>query len=130
MALSKKQLEELERAIAKRREVLEAEIHQDAERSREDVLSALAGPVVDRKDEALAHELSDLDSAEISRDLQELRELEAAQVRMREGKYGPCEDCGRDIGLERLRAQPTARRCFDCQRVYERTFAHPGEPKL
>jgi len=130
MALSKKQLEELERTIAKRREILEAEIHQDAERSREDVFSALAGPVTDTADEAVADELSDLDNAELSRDLQELRELEAAQGRIREGKYGLCEDCGRDIGAERLRAQPAARRCFECQRVHERTFTHPGEPKL
>jgi RNA polymerase-binding protein DksA len=129
MALSKKQLDELEQAIARRREVLEAEIHQDVQRSGEDVFSALAGPVTDRKDEALADELSALDDAELSRDLQELRELEAAQGRIRDGSYGVCEDCGRDIGLERLRAQPGARRCFDCQRVHERTFTHPGEPK-
>jgi RNA polymerase-binding transcription factor DksA len=129
MALSKKLLDELERAIAKRSEVLEAEIHQDAQRSREDVFSALAGPVTDRKDEALADELSALDDAELSRDLQESRELAAAQGRIREGKYGICEDCGQDIGFERLRAQPAARRCFDCQRVHEKTFPRSGTAK-
>jgi len=130
MALSKTQLDELERAIVSRCEILEAEIHQDVERSREDVFSTLAGPVTDTGDESVADEMSDLDSAELSRDLQELRELQAAQTRIREGKYGLCEDCGRDIGIERLRAQPAARRCFDCQRVHERTFVHPPQSNL
>ncbi len=130
MALSKTQLDELERAIASRREILEAEIHQDVERSREDVFSTLAGPVTDTGDEAVADELSDIDSTELSRDLQELRELQAAQTRIAEGKYGVCEDCGKDIGIERLRAQPAARRCYDCQRVHEKTFPTPGTPKL
>src|SRR5512139_1769191 len=128
--LPRKELDELERTIAKRREVLENEVHGDAARSREDVFSSLAGPVADRGDEAQADLISDLDSAELSRDLEELRELEAAQARLRSGKFGVCEDCGRDIGIERLRAQPAARRCFDCQRVHEKTFAHPGESKL
>ena len=130
MPLSREELSELERTIASRREILEAEIHQDVERSREDVFSTLAGPVTDTGDEAVADELSDLDSAELSRDLQELRELQAAQTRIAEGKYGVCEDCGRDIGIERLRAQPAARRCFDCQRVHERTFVHPTQSNL
>lgn len=130
MALNREQLNELERAIVKRREILEAEIHDDVERSREDVFSTLAGPVTDTGDEAVADELSDLDSAELSRDLQELRDLQAAQTRIAEGKYGLCVDCGKDIGLERLRAQLTALRCFDCQRVHERTFAHPTQSNL
>lgn len=128
--LSRKDLDELEKAIARRREALETEVHGDAARSREDVFSTLAGPVADKGDEAQADLISDLDSAELSRDLEELRELDAAQTRLRSGKFGVCEDCGQDIALERLRAQPAARRCFDCQRVHEKIFAHPGEPKL
>jgi RNA polymerase-binding protein DksA len=128
--LSRNELAEFEKKIAKRREALEREVHGDAERSRDDVFSSLAGPVADRGDEAQADLLSDTDSAELSRDLDELRELEAAQARLRAGKFGVCEDCGQDIGIERLRAQPAARRCFDCQRVHEKTFAHPGESKL
>ena len=128
--LARKDLDELEKAIARRREALEAEVRGDAARSREDVFSTLAGPVADKGDEAQADLISDLDSAELSRDLEELRELEAAQARLRAGKFGVCEDCGQDISVERLRAQPVARRCFDCQRVHEKTFAHPGESKL
>ena len=128
--LPQKELDELEKAIARRREALEKEVHGDAARSREDVFSTLAGPVADKGDEAQADLIADLDSAELSRDLDELRELDAAQARLRSGKFGVCEDCGQDIAVERLRAQPAARRCFDCQRVHEKAFAHTGEPKL
>lgn len=31
------------------------------------------------------------------------------------GEYGICEDCGREIGIARLKARPVARRCIDCK---------------
>lgn len=130
MALSKKQLEQLTHAIMKRREALLAELRRDADRTREEVYGALAGPVPDTADQAVADLLSDLGNAELSRDLQELRELEAAQARLADGTFGRCIDCGREIEFERLSAYPTAVRCFDCQRIHERTHIHPGESSL
>jgi RNA polymerase-binding transcription factor DksA len=34
------------------------------------------------------------------------------------------------IEYPRLRAQPGALRCIDCQRIYENTHAHPVTTKL
>ena len=130
MSLTPQQLDELGGAIARRHEVLEAELRDDAERSRDEVFSAVAGSVTDSADEAQADLISDLRNAELGRDLQELRELEAAQSRMRNGTYGICPHCGGEIALDRLRAQPAARYCVACQRLRERQFAHAGEPKL
>jgi DnaK suppressor protein len=129
MPLNQEQLSELQRAVVRRREVLGAELREDAERARENVFSAVAGPGTDAGDAAQADLIADIDQAELSQDLLELRELEAAQERLRNGSYGACEDCGGGIALERLRAQPAARRCFDCQRSYERLHAS-REPKL
>jgi len=42
-------------------------------------------------------------------------------VRMGDGRYGHCEECGLPIEIERLDATPFASRCFDCQSTYERT---------
>jgi len=40
-------------------------------------------------------------------------------------------DCKRGTdSVARLFAYPMALRCFDCQRVHEKTFAHPPELKL
>jgi RNA polymerase-binding transcription factor DksA len=63
--------------------------------------------------------------AEQERDVLELREIEAAKERMDAGTYGMCVDCGRDIPLARLNAQPSAKRCLECQTKYERTH-HVG----
>ena len=59
--------------------------------------------------------------AEIDRDLEELRAVEAAQTRMAEGGYGQCEECDRPIEFHRLQVTPFATRCFDCQTAFERT---------
>jgi RNA polymerase-binding transcription factor DksA len=130
MALSKSQLEELKRAIRTRCEALLQETREDVVRAREETYGALAGPVTDRGDQAAADLLSDLDHAEISRDIREARELEAALARLDDGSFGRCAGCGADIDFERLHAYPVAKRCMPCQRVRERTFVQPGEPSL
>ncbi len=130
MALTQAHRTELERAMMRRREVLEAESHADADKLREDVFSETAGPVADLGDEATADLISDLENAELSRDLDELEEIDAALLRLREGRYGICTDCGGEIALARLRREPAATRCLDCQSAHEKTFAHPGQPTL
>lgn len=49
-----------------------------------------------------------------------LVEVEAAMRRMREGGYGTCARCGREIPQERMDALPWARYCKDCQELYDR----------
>jgi len=128
--LTPEQLAKLRTMIDDRYEALSAEIHQDAARSRDETYGELAGPVTDGGDKATADLISDLDSAELDRDLGELRQIEAAQERLAGGSYGICVDCGGEIDFERLLAQPAALRCLDCQRVHERTYTHPPERKL
>ncbi|MHB1131722.1 MAG: TraR/DksA family transcriptional regulator [Chloroflexota bacterium] len=45
----------------------------------------------------------------------ELAATEAALLRIEEGTYGSCENCGADIGKERLAAMPTATLCIQCK---------------
>lgn len=130
MRLTKTQLKELEQRIRARLDELRQEIHADVDRSRDESYGEIAGGVTDQADESVAHLLADIDKAEISRDLGEARELEAALARLAEGSFGACSDCGRDIAMPRLRVNPAAVRCIDCQTVHEKTYAHPGEPRL
>lgn len=44
----------------------------------------------------------------------ELAEIEAALLRIQEGRYGTCLNCGGPMGLQRLRAIPEARYCVAC----------------
>jgi RNA polymerase-binding protein DksA len=130
MSLTAEQMQELKRRIDERHEALAAEIREDVERTREHTRPELAGPAPDAGDSSVADLIADIDQSELIRDTQEFRELEAARERIAGGTYGTCEDCGRDIGIARLRAQPTARRCVECQTVHERMFASPGAPTL
>jgi len=130
MANAREQLAELEQIIKERKVNLLAEIRREVNRARDENYGVLAGPVTDTGDAASADLLSDLDNAEVTRDLGEIRELDAALARLEAGTYGVCSDCGGEIDFERLLAHPVAVRCFDCQEVHERTHSHPAESKL
>jgi DnaK suppressor protein len=51
---------------------------------------------------------------------QNREQVEHALERVREGAYGMCESCGRRIPQERLRYQPAATRCVECQAHWDR----------
>jgi RNA polymerase-binding transcription factor DksA len=130
MALTSQQVQEMRHRIHERRRQLAAELRGDAERARGETYGELAGATHDTGDESVADLFADLDQAEMTRDLAELRDLEAARLRLAAGTYGVCADCGGEIGYERLRANPAALRCVACQTRHEKTFAGPGAPKL
>ena len=49
------------------------------------------------------------------RDRQTLAGIREALARIEVGEYGVCEECGEDIALARLKAQPMATLCVHCQ---------------
>ena len=121
MALTPQQSEELKTIVEQRRAALARELGQDFDRMRSDGLDQVVGAVPDPGDESVQSMIQDLDQAEASRDLAELRTLDAARARLDEGSYGICSNCGQDIGFERLRANPGAERCIRCQTQFEKT---------
>ena len=116
------QQDDLRRVLDERRALLLEELARDAGRVREERFGELAGSVHDLADESIAALLSDVGNAELSRDVAELREVDAARRRLAEGVYGICVDCGSDIGLQRLHAEPAAARCIECQARHEKTY--------
>jgi RNA polymerase-binding transcription factor DksA len=56
---------------------------------------------------------------------QQLAEVVAAVRRIDEGTFGRCEDCSKQISMERLKAVPYARLCIDCARAAEQATS-PG----
>ena len=130
MALTPEQTKELKATVEQRSAALRAEVAGDLGRMREDRLRDLAGAAPDPGDESVASLISDLDQAEATRDLSELRMLDAARQRIAEGSYGTCIECGQDIGFARLRANPGAERCIQCQTQFEKTHASQGRTSL
>ncbi|WP_025158577.1 TraR/DksA family transcriptional regulator [Leifsonia aquatica] len=50
----------------------------------------------------------------------DLAAVEAAGARLQDGSFGLCTHCGRAIGVDRLRARPTAELCIQCAIAAER----------
>lgn len=48
-----------------------------------------------------------------------LKKVQEALVRMEEGTFGECQDCGCDIEAKRLMARPTASKCLSCKEEEE-----------
>lgn len=119
--LSDKRLKELEVQLRQRLDELLAEIRDVLSRSDDEHYRALAGEVHDVEDESVADLLVDVTLAEIDRDVREVRDIEAALMRIGSRNYGTCLDCGVQIEYARLKAYPAARRCRPCQEQHEKT---------
>jgi len=61
---------------------------------------------------------------------EELIKLEQTERKLNEGTYGRCEECGMDIGEERLAAMPFAVRCVRCEERFEKTDIQGRGPTL
>jgi DnaK suppressor protein len=53
------------------------------------------------------------------RDRKLLAKIDEAFARLEDGSYGRCEECGGQIGLERLKARPVTTLCIDCKASQE-----------
>jgi RNA polymerase-binding protein DksA len=118
--LDTRQIDELRTTLRARTQQLRDEIRQTLVKSDDEQYALIADQVRDLEDDSFADLMVDVNLAEIDRDLQELRLIDAALLRIADGSYGFCDSCGSPIDIERLRATPFASRCFDCQSSYER----------
>jgi RNA polymerase-binding protein DksA len=84
----------------------------------------------DSGDVSLADAVADLNILMADRQVNELRDIVAAYTRIQSGDFGVCVDCGAEIPVQRLLANPTAMRCMACQQRHEQLFAQEGQPKL
>jgi RNA polymerase-binding transcription factor DksA len=93
--------------------------------------SGLHRPVAESVGDIVTGDADDVDFAQAISDretsdtlihlLSENREqVERALNRLADGKYGTCEDCDERIAAERLRFQPEATRCVECQARHDR----------
>jgi DnaK suppressor protein len=61
----------------------------------------------------------DIEFALIQMKSETLNKINDALVRLEQGDYGNCFDCGEEIAEKRLRALPFAVRCKDCEEARE-----------
>ena len=105
-------------------------VRTEIEDSGDQHYADLAGSVADPGDASVADTLVDTEAALTDKQVNEMREVEATLKRLAELDFGDCEECGGEIGFERLMAYPTTRRCVRCQELHEKTYAHENKPTL
>ncbi|HTY93936.1 MAG TPA: TraR/DksA C4-type zinc finger protein [Steroidobacteraceae bacterium] len=128
--LDTKQTASLKGTLDRLSATLQAAVRTHLLKSDDERARLLADRVGDLEDEAVNDLIIDLDLAQIDRDLDELRDVQAALERMRQRTYGVCITCGGAISFDRLEAYPTAKRCVRCQRIHEKTYQEKSTPRL
>ncbi len=128
--LNQDQLLHFSTVLRERSDQLRDEIRSTLERSADETHVRVAEQVRDMEDDSFSNLIVDLNFSEIERDADELRRIESALLRTKDGSYGLCADCDAVIPTGRLEAEPTALRCVRCQELYEKTHATANTPSL
>jgi RNA polymerase-binding protein DksA len=113
-----------------RADQLREEIRSTLARSNDESHVRISELARDEGDDSFSDLIVDLNLSDIDRDAQELRRIDAALLRLKEGTFGRCVDCDQPIPVARLEAEPTAVRCIGCQERYEKTHATQSTPTL
>lgn len=124
--LSPSELNTIEAALNARRDELRRHVAAALEESGQTHYAEILGRGSgDSSDEALAVTLGDLSAARLDHEIRQLHELDRARHRLQDEDFGVCTDCGENIPVGRLIANPGATRCIACQEVFEKT--HGGQ---
>ena len=75
----------------------------------------------DEGDHASVNNNSMVESAIVSQQSQELREIDITLGKISNGDYGICEMCEDSIGFQRLKVKPHAIYCIDCREIVEKS---------
>ncbi len=78
-----------------------------------------AANFADPNDRATQEEEFSLELRTRDRERKLMTKIDEALERIDNGEYGFCEECGIEIGVERLIARPTATLCIDCKTLDE-----------
>ena len=107
-------LQKLRDVLLLRREALKRAL--DGDLSMLQTLSQEGGDVMDAAMDTVQDEIS---SQLIEVESRELSQIEEALNRIKDGTYGDCDICGKQIPIARLQAVPYAVTCIECARNQE-----------
>ena len=76
--------------------------------------------VVDLAEQSSSTTSKEVAFSQAENEAQMLQMVNGALDRMKDGSYGQCLSCGREIGQKRLEAVPWTHLCIDCQNLAEK----------
>ncbi len=103
----------------KRLETRQQELRKMVSRTQQDGRSADEDVAQDIADKAASSYTKEFLFHQSNADRQLLQMVEGALARIREGSFGECISCGKDINPKRLEAVPWTRHCIECQEKLE-----------
>ena len=104
----------------KKLEARQHDLRHMVSRNQQDGRSADDEATQDIADRAASSYNKEFLFSQSNNDRQLLQMVEGALVRMREGTFGECVSCGKEINPKRLEAVPWTRHCIDCQEKAEK----------
>ncbi len=107
-------------AFKKRLETRQQELRKMASRTQQDGRSADEDVAQDIADKAASSYTKEFLFHQSNADRQLLQMVENALARIREGSFGECISCGKEINSKRLEAVPWTRHCIECQEKLEK----------
>ena len=111
---------ELRKMLDERRARLHAEVQGKMRDVRaEGTWGGKLNEVLDAVESSEADIQEDIEFALIQMKSETLNKVNDALVRLEQGIYGNCFECGEEIAEKRLRALPFAVRCKDCEEARE-----------
>jgi DnaK suppressor protein len=107
---------ELKQMLDERRREIQAEVQGKMRGVREEgTWGGKLNEVLDAVESAEADIQEDLEFALVQMKSETLNKINDALVRLEQGTYCNCYECGEEIAEKRLRALPFAVRCKDCE---------------
>jgi len=113
--MDKKKLE----YFRKRLEVRQQDLRRMVSRTQQDGRAADEDTAQDIADRAASSYTKEFLFHQSNNDRQLLKMVEGALARIREGNFGECISCGKEINPKRLEAVPWTRHCIECQEKLE-----------
>jgi len=101
-------------------------IHSALVNAEDKTYAEVAGRVLDTAEQSVADMFADDKILKIQKEVTEQADVAAALARITDGTYGTCVDCEDEVGVKRLEAYPTAKRCIRCQTHFERQHQGGG----
>ena len=118
--MPKTRYSDLKQMLDDRRREIQAEVQGKMRGVREEgSWGGKLNEVLDAVESAEADIQEDLEFALVQMKSETLNKINDALVRLEQGNYGNCFDCGEEIAQKRLRALPFAVRCKDCEEARE-----------
>jgi DnaK suppressor protein len=115
-AMDKKKLE----TFKKKLEARQHDLRRTVSRTQQDGRSADEDTAQDIADKAASSYNKEFLFHQSNADRQLLQMVEGALARIREGNFGECISCGKEINPKRLEAVPWTRHCIECQEKLEK----------